>query len=277
MRMSRFFALLIATTAFGSLGAGCPPYEKEPTVNGSGGSKGSGGTCGKHDAAPPTPDAQPPKLDAAVPGCVQPSFTITADNGCASPSYVTVTPASISTDGLIVKDASSSQIYMVTTEGGIYCIPITPQVALEWKDDCTEPSCLDAVPPSANGCIGVTQVSSLASYCTILSGIEVPSRAGTAVLVWTDTNSVVHKYVYTGCDTNALKLQLAELTPPTLEDTIFPGAAAATAREIVIPSASYTAYYEVGNPITAASQYVAENWCSQETNPILQIYCVVPH
>ena len=276
MQKSLCLALFI-TAAFGSLGSGCPPSEKEPTVNGSGGSSGSGGICGKHDAAPPVLDAQPPKLDAVVSGCVQPNFAITADNGCASSTYVTATPASISTDGLIIKDESSSQIYMVATEGGVYCIPITPQVALEWKDSCAEPSCLDTVPPSANGCVGVVQVSNLASYCAIFSGITVPPRAGASVLVWTDASGVVHKYVYAGCNPADLKMTLSELIPPTLENAIFPGGAAS--RELVIPSAAFAAQYEVGTPptITAASQYVAATWCSLEMNPILQIYCVIPH
>ena len=276
MRNALLFALL-TTAAFGSLGSGCPPNDKEPTVNGSGGSNGSGGTCGKHDAAPPVMDAQPPKLDAVVSGCVQPNFAITADNGCASSTYVTATPASIASDGLIVKDSSSSQIYMVVTEGGIYCIPITPQVALEWKDSCTVPSCLDTVPPSANGCVGVTQVSNLASYCAIFSGIEVPPRAGVSVLVWTDASGVVHKYVYAGCNPSSLKMSLSELIPPTLENAIFPGGAAS--RELVIPSAAFAASYEIGTPptITDASQYNASAWCSLEMNPTLQIFCVVPH
>jgi len=241
-----------------------------------GGASGSGGSTTHFDASPPSLDAGP--------GCFQNNFTITADNGCASPSYVTTSP-SVLNDGMVVKSASSDLIYTVV-DIGLVCVPTTPQVALEWKDSCKSDSCLPANPPSPNGCVGVVQVADLTTYCIVANNVQLQPRQGTTVLLHTDPGTgVTTKYMYYGCDPTEHLLILRPLAGDTpaavnaVESAIFPGAG--TTREQVIPDAIFNTEYTVDtNPADAiTASFSAAGQCDRYSTDLqtAAVNCIVPH
>ena len=183
----------------------------------------------------------------------------TDNNGCCSAKYANTMKdpitgyVSIGPNGYI-KSESSPQVYATYST---FMLAISAKVILGWTTSCTD-LCLGVSPTSANGCYnsGIIQLSDAdfaveAPFFTFKNDVQIPFRPGTTVLVYKGD-----KYVSSG---QGAVRQLRKLVPPSLEDKIFPGTAAA--REQTVDDA-YVAMYTMGTDITDASQYKIADVCS---------------